>query len=168
MMAVAASAQAQLQRPLSFEVRGIAMVPTFDIADAADVGPGFGFGIGVQLSPVVRLMADFDAGFHGTPSPSSDINTYHAIGKVGLDVVRSGRVTLTLNAGAGAVRFAGDLPEAKTYFAINAGAKLGIRVTEAVELLASPQGDIAFSKEDDLGTNNSWVWPLGVGLRLRF
>jgi hypothetical protein len=159
---------AQVDRPVSLEVRGVAVVPTFDIADAADVGPGFGVGIGYRVTPTIRLMADFDAGFHGTPTPGFDINTYHAMGKVGFDVVRTDRVTLTLNAGAGAVQFAGDLPDAKTYFAINAGAKLGIQVADAVELLVSPQGDIAFSKEEDVGTSNSWVWPLGIGLRVNF
>ena len=39
----------------------------------------------------------------------------------------------------------------ETYFAINAGAKLV---------------DITFSDADFVGTNNSWVWPLGIGFRV--
>lgn len=168
LFALTTAASAQVERPTSIELRALAMVPTFSIADAANTGPGFGLGLGYRLSPKVRLMADFDAGFHPTPSPSVDINTYHLMGKVGFDVVSTDRVTVTLNTGAGVVQFAGDLPESKSYFAINAGAKIGIRLADAVELLISPQGDIAFSKEADVGTSNSWVWPIGAGLRFKF
>jgi hypothetical protein len=164
----AAAAQDSSERPLSLELRGIAMVPTFDIADAADVGPGFGAGIGYRLSPAVTVMADFDMAVHPTPTPDFDINTLHYVGKVGYDVYVRDRITVTLNLGAGVVQFAGDLPESKSYFAINAGAKVGVALSEAVELLISPQGDIAFTKEDDLGTSNAWVWPIGAGVRFRF
>jgi hypothetical protein len=161
-------ALAQAAKPVSLELRGIVAVPTFDIDDAANPGPGFGAGIGYQVGPKVRLMADADFAFHPTPTDDVKINTYHLMGKVGFDVVSTEKVTLTLNAGAGVVAFAGDLPESLTYFAINAGAKLGIAVSPGLELLVSPQGDIAFSKTDELGTDNAWVWPLGVGLRFRF
>jgi hypothetical protein len=30
----------------------------------------------------------------------------------------------------------------------------------------SPQGDIAFTDEDVLGTDNAWVWPFSVGVRI--
>jgi len=168
LFSLTAAASAQVDRPTSIELRALAMIPTFGISDVANTGPGFGLGIGYRVSPKVRLMADLDAGFHPTPSPSVDINTYHVMGKVGFDVVSTERVTVTLNTGAGIVQFAGDLAESKRYFAINAGAKIGIRLTDAVELLISPQGDIAFSKEADVGTSNSWVWPIGAGLRFKF
>ncbi|MDA0330246.1 MAG: hypothetical protein O2958_14730 [Gemmatimonadetes bacterium] len=45
-------------------------------------------------------------------------------------------------------------------------AKLGIKLSDSVQLLISPQGDIAFSDEAALGTNNSWVWPLAAGFRI--
>ena len=35
-------------------------------------------------------------------------------------------------------------------------------------LVLSPQGDIAFTKKDELGTDNAWVWPITAGLRLNF
>ena len=164
----AVAAQDPSERPVAFELRAIGMVPTFDIADAADVGPGFGAGIGYRLSPAVTLMADFDMAVHPTPTPDFDINTLHYMGKVGYDVYARDRVTVTVNLGAGVLQFAGDLPESKSYFAINAGAKVAIALSDAVELLISPQGDIAFTKEEDLGTSNAWVWPLGAGLRFRF
>jgi hypothetical protein len=34
--------------------------------------------------------------------------------------------------------------------------------------VVSPQGDIAFSDEAEVGTNNSWVWPVTAGLRVSF
>ena len=153
---------------VALEVRGLAMVPTFDIADAADVGPGFGAGIGYQVAPRIRIMADFDLGVHPTPTPDFDINTLHYVGKVGYDAFVGDRVTVTVNLGAGLVQFAGDLPETKSYFAINAGAKVALALTDRVDFLLSPQGDIAFTKEADLGTSNAWVWPIGAGVRFRF
>jgi hypothetical protein len=164
----ASNVSAQVERATSLEVRGIAMLPTFDIADAANLGWGGGVGIGYRVSPKVRLMADVDVAIHDTDVTDFQINTYHYMGKVGYDVVDNGKVVVTLNLGAGAVTFGGDLPESKTYFAINAGAKVGIRLSPSLEFLISPQGDIAFTKEADLGTTNSWVWPLGVGLRAKF
>jgi hypothetical protein len=164
----AVAAQDSSARPLAVELRGIAMVPTFDIADAADLGPGFGAGIGYRISPAVTLMADFDMAVHPTPTPDFDINTLHYMAKVGYDVYARDPVTVTVNLGAGVVQFAGDLPESKSYFAINAGAKVAVALSDAVDLLISPQGDIAFTKEDDLGTSNAWVWPIGAGFRFRF
>jgi hypothetical protein len=35
-----------------------------------------------------------------------------------------------------------------------------------VSFLLSPQGDIAFTDEDEVGTGNSWVWPFTAGLRI--
>lgn len=95
-----------------------------------------------------------------------DINTYHYMAKAGFDVYETDSVILTLNLGAGAVTFGGDLPSSETYFAINAGAKLGIKLSPTIQLLVSPQGDIAFSDADFVGTDNSWVWPLGIGFRV--
>lgn len=164
------TASAQVDKAVSLELRAVAMTPTFGIADdervGADVGAGFGLGLGYRLSPAVRLMADFDMASHGTEI--GDVNTYHYMGKIGFDVVRSGSVTLTLNAGAGLVSISPDGGDALNYFAINAGAKLGIRLGSAVELLISPQGDIAFSDEDEVLTSASWIWPLGIGLRFSF
>jgi len=162
-----AAAQGTDERGLAVEVRGVGVVPTFDISDAADFGPGFGLGLGYRVSPKVSLMADFDMGIHPTPTADFDINTLHYMGKVGYDAYVGERVTVTVNLGAGVVQFGGDLPESKSYFAINAGAKVAVALSGAVDLLISPQGDIAFTKEADLGTTNAWVWPFGLGLRFR-
>ncbi len=163
-----AAGQMAGSKRVSFELRSASVVPTFDIADAANTGFGGGFGVGVRAGERFRLMADFDFGLHGTDIADQDIHTYHFMGKLGYDVFRTDRIVLAVNLGAGAVAFGGDLPETKTYPAINAGAKLGIRVSPTLELLISPQGDIAFTDEAELGTSNAWVWPLGVGFRLGF
>ncbi len=57
--------------------------------------------------------------------------------------------------------------DTETYFAINAGAKIYIMVADQVDLVISPQGDIAFSDKDVLGTDNAWVWPLTAGINFR-
>jgi hypothetical protein len=157
---------AQAGRP-TLELRGVAMTPTFGIADnsrvGANIGAGFGAGIGVSVAPRVRLMADFDAGFHG--SEIGDVTTYHYLGKVGFDVTSSGRVRVTLNAGAGMVSIKPKGASALNYFAINAGAKIGVGLSDRIEFLLSPQGDIAFSKKSEVLTSKSWIWPIGAGLR---
>jgi hypothetical protein len=57
--------------------------------------------------------------------------------------------------------------DARTYFAINAGAKLAYNLNRRVAFVLSPQGDIAFSKKSELTTNNAWVWPVTAGLRIK-
>ncbi|HKK07246.1 MAG TPA: outer membrane beta-barrel protein [Gemmatimonadota bacterium] len=157
--------------PVSLELRGGVPVPTFDIADVAGAGPGFGVGVGVAVAPRVWLMADGDFGFHPGQDPGPDVNVYHYMGKVGYDLVPAGssRWSLLVNAGAGAMTFDVRAPGAptKTYFGINVGAKIGYAVTDRLDLLLSPQGDIAFTDADVLGTDNAWVWPFAAGLRLR-
>jgi len=162
---LASPAQAQF----SVEARGVAVVPTFKIADAAKVGPGFGAGVGYLAGDKIRLMLDGDVGYHGTKGQEmGKINTYHLMGKVGYDLYTSDKVTVTVNLGAGLVQFGGDLAESFTYPAINAGAKIAIALSEQFDLLLSPQGDIAFTKEADIGTKAGWVWPFGLGLRAKF
>lgn len=156
---------------ISLEARGTAAVPTFDIADAARTGPGFGLGVGVAVAPRVWLMADADFGFHSGQDLGPDVNVYHYMGKVGFDVLKPGssRWSVLVNAGAGAMTFDIRAPGApsKTYFGINVGGKIGYALSDRVDLLISPQGDIAFTDAAVLGTDNAWVWPFAAGLRLR-
>jgi hypothetical protein len=35
-------------------------------------------------------------------------------------------------------------------------------------VILSPQGDIAFSDEAEVTTDNSWIWPFAAGFRIRF
>jgi hypothetical protein len=39
-------------------------------------------------------------------------------------------------------------------------------VSPRLSLLLSPQGDIAFTKDAEVGTSNAWVWPFTAGVRL--
>jgi hypothetical protein len=98
------------------------------------------------------------------------VNVYHYIAKLGYEVVggTGGPVTVVLNAGAGAMTFAVDGGDSFTYPAINVGAKLIYGVGSRLSLVVSPQGDIAFTDEDELGTSNAWVWPVAVGFRVNF
>jgi hypothetical protein len=174
-LAVTAPVSAQAMgsmKGVSLEARGGFNVPTFKIADVAKAGPSFGVGVGVVVAPRVWLLADGDFGYHGGKAGGPDVHVYHYIGKVGYDVLQPGssRWSVLVNAGAGALTFDVQAPgaQAKTYFAINVGAKIGYQLTDGVALLLSPQGDIAFTDKTVLGTNNSWVWPFSAGLRFRF
>ncbi len=51
-----------------------------------------------------------------------------------------------------------------TYPAINLGGRLGYAVSPMVTLFGNVQGDIAFSDEDEIATDNAWVWPLAFGV----
>ncbi len=146
---------------------GIAL-PTFDIADVVDLGPVFGGGIWYQVYDRVNIGVEADFGLHpgaeivaGVEGP--DINVYHVMAKAGYDVYSEpdSRVRVMLNAGLGLMMFDVDIEgvDIETDFAINAGAKIYIMVAEQVDVVISPQGDIAFSDG-----STSWVWPLAAGV----
>ena len=169
----AAHAQAEGRR-VTIEARGGLNVPTFGISDAVDAGPSFGLGAAVELRPRVYLLGDVDLGFHSGNGGSNgvsrpDVKVYHYMAKLGYGLLaeRSGSPwSVIVNAGAGAMTFDVDGGASNTYPAINVGAKIAYRVSPRVSLLLSPQGDIAFSKEDELGTTNAWVWPFTAGIRV--
>jgi hypothetical protein len=105
------------------------------------------------------------------PTGSVDIKTLHYIAKVGYSLTgpRERGWEAIVNLGAGAVSFDVDgAPESLTYFAINAGAKVSYNFNRSIALVFSPQGDIAFSDEAELSTDNAWVWPVTVGVRVGF
>ncbi|HEX6315070.1 MAG TPA: outer membrane beta-barrel protein [Gemmatimonadaceae bacterium] len=159
--------------PRKLFVEGLAgaAVPTFDIADVATTGSAFGVAVGYRLTPRWVLMGEFDYGMHqDKPTESVDINTTHLIAKLGYAVttpaVRGWDVIVNL--GAGVVNFDVDGAEGDSYFAINAGAKIAYNFSPSLALVLSPQGDIAFTKEDELGSSSAWVWPITAGIRISF
>lgn len=173
-LGLASTAEAQAEdRRFTLEARGGVNVPTFDITDVAEAGPSFGAGVGVQFAPRLWLMGDVDLGFHsGADLPGGaegpDVKVYHYIAKVGYELLPPGdsRWSLIVNAGAGALTFDPDGADASTYPAINVGAKLGYELSPRVTFLLSPQGDIAFTDDEVLGTSDAWVWPITAGVRV--
>jgi hypothetical protein len=175
-MLVAIASGARAQAPahrVSVEARGGVNVPTFDISDAVDAGPSVGLGAAVRFAPKLWLMGDVDLGFHpgaalGGGGNAPDVKVYHYMAKLGYELVSEGqsRWSVIVNAGAGAMTFDIDGAGSNTYPAINVGAKIGYRVTPRVQLLLSPQGDIAFTKDAEVGTSNAWVWPFTAGVRI--
>jgi hypothetical protein len=174
LLGTASTVQAQLsQRRATIEARGGLNVPTFDISDAVDAGPSFGVGAGVQFAPKLWLMGDVDLGFHSGADLAGvgegpDVKVYHYVAKLGYELLSEGQSpwSVIVNAGAGALTFDVDGAGSNTYPAINVGAKVAYRLSPRVHLLLSPQGDIAFTKDDDVGTTNAWVWPFTAGLRI--
>lgn len=173
LLAVApAAGQAQTMAGGVFvEGLGGAVVPTFDIADAATTGAAFGVAAGYRLTPSVVLMGEFDYGMHeDEPTGTVDITTLHYIAKVGYSLTgpKTRGWEAIVNLGAGAVTFDVDGGDSFTYPAINAGAKLSYNFNERFAIVLSPQGDIAFTDEEELGTTNAWVWPVTAGVRIGF
>ena len=174
LLGIASTVQAQsVERRVSIEARGGFNVPTFDISDAVDAGPSFGLGAAVQFAPKLWLMGDVDLGFHsgadlagGGEAP--DVKVYHYVAKLGYELLSEGQSpwSVIVNAGAGALTFDADGAGSNTYPAINVGAKIGYRLSPRVQLLLSPQGDIALTDEEEVGTSNAWVWPLTAGVRI--
>jgi hypothetical protein len=164
-------ALAQEDKRLFVEGLGGFVVPTIDIADVATAGAAFGATLGYRLNPSWVLMGEVDYGMHeDEPTGTVDITTLHYIAKVGYSLTgpRERGWEATVNLGAGAVTFDVDGGESYTYPAINAGAKLAYHFNPSFALVLSPQGDIAFSDEDELGTTNAWVWPVTAGVRVAF
>jgi hypothetical protein len=174
LLGIASTAEAQsAERRISIEARSGLNVPTFDISDAVDAGPSIGLGAAVRFAPKLWLMGDVDLGFHSGANRAGggevpDVNVYHYIAKLGYELLSEGQSpwSVIVNAGAGAVTFDVDGAGADTYPAINVGAKIGYRVSPRVQLLLSPQGDIAFSDDQVVGTSNAWVWPFTAGVRV--
>lgn len=167
-----AAAQAP-EQPWIVEVHGGVSVPTFDITDLAKVGPSVGGGIGYFVTDRWYVAGEADFGFHKGANDGPDVNVYHYMGKLGYVVYQSAdsRLKILVNAGAGAMTFNPDVEGAdtNTYFAINAGAKLFYMFSDNVGLVVSPQGDIAFTKEDDGFTGSTaWVWPFSAGVVFSF
>jgi hypothetical protein len=165
-LATVAAAQ---DRRFAIEARGGVNVPTFDIADVAESGPSFGAGVSYRLSSTLWLIGDVDFGSHDVKGTSTQIDVNHYIAKLGYELTAgtTGPWSVILNAGAGAMTFDGGAAS-YTYPAINVGAKIAYRLGAQIALVLSPQGDIAFGKESEIGTTNAWVWPFAVGLRVTF
>lgn len=179
-MILAGNSVAAEKSGVRLEAHGGIGLPTFDIADVAEIGP-LG-GVGFWYSPVDArwtVGAEADLGIHGGADvdvagetiTGPDVSVYHFMGKAGYFVYSSpdGKTQLVLNAGAGAVMFDVDAPGAdmETYLAINAGGKLYYALSPAVDFVVSLQGDISFTDKDVLGTDNAWVWPLAVGFAIK-
>ncbi|HLS48208.1 MAG TPA: hypothetical protein VK012_06785 [Gemmatimonadales bacterium] len=154
------------------EARVGGAIPTFDIADVADMGLDLGATIGYHLAPNWVLMGAFDYGMHkDEPTGDIDIKTMHFIGAVGYSLTgpRERGWEAAINLGGGIMRIDSDAAaDVHTYPAINAGAKIAYNVNRAVAVVLSPQGNIAFSDEAEVGTSNSWVWPVTAGVRVKF
>ncbi len=167
------------EQPWMIEAHAGYYVPTFDISDLVDASFGFGGGIGYFVTPKVIVMGEVDYSRHGgakiegSEATGPDVDVLHFMGKLGYVVYGSpdGKLKILVNAGAGAMNFSPDVQDAesKTYFAINAGAKLYYMFARNVGLVVSPQGDIAFTSKDDGFTGSTaWVWPFSAGLVLNF
>lgn len=159
---------AQSDRGVSFEIRGGVNVPTFDIADVADAGPSFGGGINIPLNENWGLRGGVDAGFHDSDADENiTITVIHYI--AGLEyryLPPTSRWMLAANVGAGALTFDIEDGDSFTYPAINIGGRLGYAVSPMVSIFGSVQGDIAFSDENEITTDNAWVWPLAFGVEI--
>ena len=169
-----AQAQGSSSTSPAFFIEGLggAVIPTFDIANDIKTGAMFGATVGYQLDPDWTLMAEFDYGHHkDKPTNSVTIKTLHYMAKLGYSLTgpRERGWDAMVNLGAGAVTFDGfGAAGTKTYFAINAGAKITYNFSPTVGFVISPQGDIAFSKKAEVNTTNAWVWPVSAGLRIKF
>lgn len=177
MAAVAAAfglAPAPAAAQVAVEARGGLMVPTFDITDAAKAGPGFGASLHLKAADRIWLMGEADFGMHpgadlASGGSGADVDVSHFMAKLGYQVNRGGgKWTVVLNAGAGAMRFAIDGGPSFTYPGINVGAKLTYALSDKAGFVLSPQGDIAFTKQAELGTSTAWVWPFTAGFRVQF
>ncbi len=165
---VGAAQTAEAQRTV--ELRGGLNVPTFDITDAAKSGASFGLGLGMKTTERLWLLADLDFGMHDGAAGGPELNVNHYIAKLGYQLMagEDRPVSVILNAGAGVMTFGVDGGDTFTYPAINVGAKIAYRLNDRAALLLSPQGDIAFTKKSEVGTDNAWVWPFSAGIRISF
>lgn len=162
------------QERTAVSVRGGFYVPTFDITDIAETGPGFGLGVQVPIGERLFARAAADFGSHDVVGGDElDVQVNHYIVGLGLPLVEAADDNpwrVSVNAGAGLMTFDVDGPsEQNSYPAINVGGEIEYVLSETVSLLLSPQGDIAFVDEEDGFTGSTaWVWPFTAGAKFRF
>lgn len=167
---VAQPLAAQDRAGVFVEALGGAAVPTFEIADYVSSGTAFGGTVGIRFGNWVT-MAEFDYGMHDAERVDDvEISTQHYIAKVGYSLTgpRDRGWEAIVNLGGGVVTFDVEDGDSYTYPAINAGAKLSYHFNPTFAVVLSPQGDIAFSDDEEIGTSNAWVWPLTAGVRVSF
>jgi hypothetical protein len=169
-LCVAQPLAAQEKAGVFVEALGGLAVPTFDVADDLSSGAALGGTIGIRFGNWVT-MAEVDYGMHDAERfEGVDINTQHYIAKLGYSITgpRDYGWEVILNLGGGVVTFDVEDGDSHTYPAINAGAKLSYHFNPTFAVVLSPQGDIAFSDDEEIGTSNAWVWPLTAGVRVSF
>ena len=131
-----------------------------------------------HFKPTEILSSDFCRGLVSDSESDQSANddafdVLHYIAKVGYQVYQSEdeKLRIYVNLGAGAMTFEPDVDGADSfnYGAINAGAKLYYMFNPNVGIVVSPQGDIAFTSEDDGFTGSTgWVWPFTAGIAVGF
>lgn len=170
---VPASLAAQT-RDFAVSIRGGINVPTFDITDIAESGPGFGFGVQAPLGDKLFARANADFGTHNIVDGGDlDVKVNHFIAGVGMPLVDASEDSpwrVSVNLGVGVMTFDIDgAPETLSYFAINTGGEIEYVISDAVSLVLSPQGDIAFvDTADGFTGSTAWVWPVTAGAKIRF
>jgi hypothetical protein len=95
---------------------------------------------------------------------------YGYFGMLGLDVLEPGfNGAVIVHFGAGGITYKRDTAAASsnTYFALDGGLKIVYDLSRNVSGTLTAAATVAFADEETVG-GDSWSFPLGVGLALRF
>lgn len=172
-----AEAQQRAERLLLQGYGGYVFVSGVDLIDDGWRAGGL---LGVAVTSHVWLMGSFSYLWHGeqeivgadtlTVETVPGWNNRSYFGMLGYDIVPTGmNGNFILFVGAGSVRFdpEADTLETRTYFGLNGGIKIAYDFSRHVAGTLDVAAAVAFSEEEYVG-GNTWLFPVGLGLALRF
>lgn len=185
-------AETPAQSRVGLEAQAGVAVPTGRLAGLTDPGASFGLQAGYHLSPRVALNVDGNVdllgGAAGTTARAPDMRVWRYGGGVSADFLPAPRWALVGSVGAGAARFSSDrftasgqtaaASFAHTYFASNAGLKLGYALSDRVTTYVGARGVWIRADEEDSGAlaqidpnrfeafGSTWSVPVTAGLKI--
>jgi len=164
-----AAAQADAHR-WSIQASAGMVFPIGKFADTTNPGFGFAGSLGYSINSRWTLLAAFNGtSLKGEPSP--DWNVYSYLLKAAFDTSEEGaRWRILVPLGAGAVTFdpQSEAIPSYTYPAVNTGLMFQYHFHPQIAVTFDALATLAFTSQNDLGTDFVWLLPLAAGILARF
>lgn len=171
-LTIALPVLAQAQQPVKpwiVEVSGAYVIPSGDYNALVKNGWGTSAFVGYELNPQFVIAGNFNvAWMPGEFEVIGDFTNYSYFGMVGFNAaesVPSGDAYVVL--GAGGMTFSEDGGDSKTNFALSGGVRSYFYFSQSVGISVDAMATVAFTPADTF-TGTTWLFPLGVGLVVRF
>ena len=172
----AAPLAGQTTRRFLVEGRGGVSVPSGAFADAENAGYTLGTGVGYLFArrwwahldyDFIRESGRFDY-IHAVNNPTYGIHS--VMGKLGYEVPLEPALAVEFNLGGGVSNFrpSGQSSlSSQTYLGMTGGARIRLLADHRLNLVMSPEVNVAFADRAKLGERRAVMWPFSVGLQYR-
>jgi hypothetical protein len=162
---------AEAQTPMPWYLEGFVSYSAINggLGDVAKSGVGLGAVVGYVLPSHLWIMGSFSTSWNPGEGSLTDWQTYAYMAQVGYDLTKGqGIGSAVLFAGGGGVTLnpKSDLLESSTNFGLTGGFKLVLRLANQVYVPINLAAALVFSGEGE--TSDTWLFPLTVGLAVKF